>query len=80
MKARIIISLKDSVLDPQGQAIANALKHLKFHNIQSVRQGKIFEITFKEKDSKKAYQQLDNMCKRLLVNLVIEDYHIALLP
>ncbi len=74
MKAKIHITLKNGVLDPQGKAIAQALGHLGFDNVQDVRQGKYIEVEFAEKDSKKANAAVDTMCKKLLANTVIENY------
>ena len=76
MKAHIHVTLKKGVLDPQGKAIENALKTLGFDNVKSVRQGKFIEIDIDEKNRKKAEEIAEEMCKKLLVNLVIEDYKI----
>ena len=76
MKIKIIITLKESVLDPQGKVIQQALNGMGFKNVNEVRQGKFFEINIDEKDQKKAEEKTDEMCKRLLANLVIEDYKI----
>ena len=76
MKIKIIITLKESVLDPQGKVIQQALNGMGFKNVNEVRQGKFFEINIDEKDQKKAEEQADEMCKKLLANLVIEDYKI----
>ena len=76
MKIKIIVTLKKSVLDPQGKAIQQALNGIGFNNINEVRQGKFFEINIDEKDQKKAEEKADEMCKKLLANLVIEDYKI----
>ena len=76
MKIKIIITLKESVLDPQGTVIKQALNGMGFNNINEVRQGKFFEININEKDQKKAEEKADVMCKKLLANLVIEDYKI----
>ncbi|WP_455478285.1 phosphoribosylformylglycinamidine synthase subunit PurS [Bartonella sp. B10] len=79
MKARITVTLKDSVLDPQGKAIASALNSLDFHCIQSVRQGKIFDIILDSMPAESAKQELQKMCEELLANTVIENYTIELL-
>ena len=76
MKIKIIITLKESVLDPQGKVVQQALNGMGFKNVNEVRQGKFFEINIDEKDQKKAEKKADEMCKKLLANLVIEDYKI----
>ena len=76
MKVSTIITLKKEVLDPQGKVIKSALNGMGFNNIDQIRQGKYFEIYIDEKDKKKAEEQVENMCKKLLANLVIEDYKI----
>ena len=76
MKVSTIITLKKEVLDPQGKVIKSALDGMGFNNIYEIRQGKYFEIDIDEKDKKKAEKQVENMCKKLLANLVIEDYRI----
>ncbi|KEG16895.1 phosphoribosylformylglycinamidine synthase subunit PurS [Bartonella bacilliformis] len=79
MKARIIVTLKSSVLDPQGKAIASALNSLNFENVQSVRQGKVFDIILDDTSSEIAKQKLEEMCEQLLTNTVVEDYAIEFL-
>jgi|TARA_B110000438_G_scaffold287561_1_gene320009 phosphoribosylformylglycinamidine synthase subunit PurS len=76
MKISVIITLKKDVLDPQGKIIHQTLDGMGFNNINQIRQGKYFEIDTKEIDKKKAEEKVDNMCNKLLVNLVIEDYKI----
>ena len=76
MKIKVIITLKNGVLDPQGKAIQQTLNGMNFMNVNEVRQGKYFEIDVKENDEKKAKSQVEEMCKKLLANLVIEDYKI----
>jgi len=76
MKIKIIITLKESVLDPQGKVVQQALNGMGFKNVNEVRQGKFFEINIDEKDQKKSEEKADEMCKKLLANLVIEDYKI----
>ena len=76
MKIKIIVTLKKSVLDPQGTVIQQALNGMGFINVNEVRQGKFFEINIDEKDQKKAEEKANEMCKKLLANLVIEDYKI----
>ena len=76
MKVSVIITLKKDVLDPQGKIIQQTLNGMGFENINEVRQGKYFEIDTKETDPKKAKDQVEEMCKKLLANLVIENYKI----
>ena len=76
MKARIFVTLKTSVLDPQGQAIHGALDALGFDGVESVRQGKIIDIELAGDDQ--ADQRLKDMCEKLLDNTVIEDYRIEI--
>ena len=78
MKARIIITLKTGVLDPQGKAIAHALGSLGFAGVEDVRQGKFIEVELAETDRAKAEAALDRMCKDLLANTVIENYRYEL--
>jgi phosphoribosylformylglycinamidine synthase subunit PurS len=78
MKARIFVTLKQGVLDPQGKAIEGALSALGFSGVAGVRQGKVFDIELAEADRAKAEAALKQMCERLLANTVIEDYNIAL--
>ena len=79
MKARIHVMLKNGVLDPQGKAIAHALGSLGFTGVNEVRQGKVIELEFVETDPAKARAQLDDMCKKLLANTVIESYRVEIL-
>ena len=76
MKISVIITLKKDVLDPQGKIIHQTLDGMGFNDIDEVRQGKYFEINTKENDPKKAKDKVEEMCKKLLENLVIEDYKI----
>ena len=76
MKIKIIVTLKKSVLGPQGTVIQQTLDGMGFNNINNIRQGKFFEIDIDEKDQKKAEEKVEDMCKKLLANLVIEDYKI----
>ena len=76
MKISAIITLKKDVLDPQGKVIHQTLEDMNFKNIDEVRQGKYFEIELKENDPKKAKSIVEDMCKKLLANLVIENYKI----
>ena len=76
MKISVIITLKKDVLDPQGKVIHQTLDGMGFNDINEVRQGKYFEIDIKENDLKKANDKVEEMCKKLLANLVIENYKI----
>ena len=76
MKISVVITLKKDVLDPQGKVIHQTLDGMGFNNINEVRQGKYFEIDTKESDPKKAKDKVEEMCKKLLANLVIENYKI----
>ena len=76
MKISVIITLKKDVLDPQGKVIRQTLDGMGFDGIHEVRQGKYFEIEIKEDDKKKAEEKVEGMCKKLLANLVIENYKI----
>ena len=78
MKARIIVTLKPGVLDPQGKAIEHALAGLGFGGIGSVRQGKVFDIDIDGVDKARAEADLKAMCDKLLANTVIENYSISL--
>ena len=78
MKARVTVTLKSGVLDPQGQAITGSLKSLGFDGISSVRQGKIFDLELPDSDPADARLQLAAMCEKLLANTVIENYAIEL--
>ena len=77
MKIKVIVTLKHGVLDPQGKAIQQTLSGMNFDNVSEVRQGKFFEIEVKEKNETKAKSLVEDMCKKLLANLVIEDYKIV---
>ena len=76
MKVSPIITLKKDVLDPQGKVIHQALDGMGYKNVEQVRQGKYFEIDVKENDPNKAKKIVEDMCKKLLANLVIENYKI----
>ncbi len=78
IKARVIVTLKNGVLDPQGKAIEGALGALDFSGVGSVRQGKVFDIELDTADKAKAEADLKEMCERLLANTVIENYSIAI--
>lgn len=79
MKARIKVTLKHGVLDPQGKAIQNALGALGFEGVKDVRQGKYIEVDLAETDATKARDAIESMCKELLANTVIENYSFELL-
>ena len=74
MKVKVIITLKNGVLDPQGKAIQQTLNGMNFAEVKEVRQGKYFEIEVDNKDEAKSKEKVEDMCKKLLANLVIEDY------
>ena len=76
MKVKVIVTLKNGVLDPQGKAIQQTLNGMGFSEVNEVRQGKYFDIEVNEKDEKKAKIKVEDMCKQLLANLVIENYKI----
>ena len=76
MKARVHITLKSGVLDPQGKAIGHALEALGFEGVNEVRQGKVIEIDLVEEDPAKARKQVEEMCRKLLANTVIENFRI----
>ncbi len=78
MKARVHITLKPGVLDPQGKAVAHALLTLGFAGVESVRQGKVIELDLAETDRQRAHENVNAMCRRLLANTVIENYTIEL--
>jgi len=76
MKIKVIVTLKNGVLDPQGKAIQQTLNGMGFENVKEVRQGKYFNIEINENDEAKAKLKVEDMCKKLLANLVIEDFKI----
>ena len=76
MKVSAIITLKKDVLDPQGKVIEQTLKNMGMNTLTSLRQGKYFEINIDEKTESVALKKIDDMCQKLLVNLIIEDYNI----
>lgn len=78
MKARVTVTLKPGVLDPQGQAIQGSLRSLGFSGIGDIRQGKIFDIDLNVADAPQAEADLKSMCEKLLANTVIEDYSIEI--
>ena len=78
MKISAIVTLKKDVLDPQGKVISQTLKNIGHENITSVRQGKYFEIEINEKNKEKGKKIVEEICKKLLTNTIIEDYSINL--
>ena len=76
MKLAVIITLKKDVLDPQGKVIEQTLQGIGINSLKNLRQGKYIEIELDETDEKKAYKIVEDMCKKLLVNLIIEEYQI----
>ena len=78
MKARVFVTLKNGVLDPQGKAIGHALNGLGFGSVGEVRQGKVIDLDLAESDSRKAHAAVKQMCEKLLANTVIEKYEIEL--
>ncbi len=78
MKARIHVTLKNGVLDPQGKAIEHALGNMGFDGVNEARQGKFIELELDETDRAKAETAVDEMCRKLLANTVIENYSIEL--
>ena len=76
MKFSVTVTLKKDVLDPQGKVVQNTLIDMGMNNLKSIRQGKHFEIEINENDQANAEKKVDEMCKKLLVNLIIEDYKI----
>jgi phosphoribosylformylglycinamidine synthase PurS subunit len=78
MKARVTVTLKSGVLDPQGKAIAGALHALGFGSVGNVRQGKYIEVEVAESDPARAHAEVERMCEQLLANTIIENYAIEL--
>jgi phosphoribosylformylglycinamidine synthase PurS subunit len=78
IKARVTVTLKNGVLDPQGKAIEGALGALGFDGVGQIRQGKVFDLELQESDRAKAESNVKAMCEKLLANTVIENYTIAL--
>ena len=76
MKIKVIVTLKNGVLDPQGKAIQQTLNGMGFSSVNEVRQGKFFEVDVNEKDEATAKIKVEDMCKKLLANLVIENFEI----
>ncbi len=76
MKFSVTVTLKKDVLDPQGKVVKNTLVNMGMNNLKSIRQGKHFEVEVEGNDQSIAEEKVDEMCKKLLVNLIIEDYKI----
>ena len=76
LKFSVTVTLKKDVLDPQGKVVQNTLQNLGMNSLSNVRQGKYFEIEINENDQNVAGKKVDDMCKKLLVNLIIEDYKV----
>jgi phosphoribosylformylglycinamidine synthase PurS subunit len=77
LKFSIIINLKKDVLDPQGNVVKQTLQNMGMNSLKNLRQGKYFEIEIEENDEAKAKNKIEEMCKKLLVNLIIEDFTIS---
>ena len=77
LKFSVTVTLKKDVLDPQGKVVQNTLHNMGMTKLKSIRQGKHFEIEVNENDQASAEKKIDEMCKKLLVNLIIEDYKIS---
>lgn len=76
MKFSVTVTLKKDVLDPQGKVVENTLVNMGLNNLKNIRQGKYFQIEIDDNDQITAEKKIDEMCKKLLVNLIIEDYKI----
>ena len=77
LKFSVTVTLKKDVLDPQGKVVQNTLQNLGIDNLKSIRQGKYFEIELNDSDQDKAEKKINDMCEKLLANLIIEDYKIT---
>ena len=80
MKARVFVTLKQGVLDPQGEAVRHALGALGFGGVNGVRQGKVIELDLAETDAERARESTEEMCRKLLANTVIEDFRVEIEP
>ena len=76
MKFSVTVTLKKDVLDPQGKVVQDTLQNLGMNNLKNIRQGKYFEIELNDTDQNKAEKKVADMCKKLLANLIIEDYKV----
>ena len=79
MKARVTVMLKGGILDPQGEAVKNALNSLGYNQVNSIRQGKVLEINLDETSKEKAIKSIEKMCEKLLANTVVENYEIEII-
>ena len=79
MKFSVTVTLKKDVLDPQGKVVQNTLQNLGMSDLKNIRQGKYFEIEIEENDRNEAKKKVEDMCKKLLANLIIEDYKINII-
>ena len=77
LKFAVTVTLKKDVLDPQGKVVQNTLQNLGMSNLKSIRQGKYFEIELNDTDQDKAEEKVNEMCKKLLANLIIEDFKVS---
>ena len=77
LKFSVTVTLKRDVLDPQGKVVLNTLQNLGMDNLKNIRQGKYFEIELDDSDLKTAEKKVNDMCKKLLANLIIEDYKVS---
>jgi len=77
LKFSVTVTLKKDVLDPQGKVVENTLVNMGMNNLKSIRQGKYFQIEVDDEDQTSAEKKVDEMCKKLLVNSIIEDYKIC---
>jgi len=78
LRLRVYVTLKKDVLDPQGSAIKNSLHNIGFKSVSAVRQGKIFELNINENNENKCLKETEEICKKLLANLTIEDFKIEI--
>ena len=79
IKARVTVTLKNGVLDPQGKAIKRGLGSLGFEGVEAVRQGKVFDLELETEDKEAAREKISQMCEQLLANVVVEDYSVEIL-
>tara|TARA_B100000579_G_C22613643_1_gene748451 strand:+ start:376 stop:618 length:243 start_codon:yes stop_codon:yes gene_type:complete len=79
LKFSVTVTLKKDVLDPQGKVVLNTLQNIGINNLLSIRQGKYFEIELNDTDQQIAEKKVDDMCKKLLANLIIEDYKVNII-
>ena len=77
MKFSVKVTLKKDVLDPQGKVVQQTLQNMGMHTLKNLRQGKYFEIEINENNESKAKSKIEDMCKKLLVNLIVEDFEIS---